>query len=85
MKLENAFGLSLAYGWGIQAALRNGSGFFFCHVLWSALRQDSGVDEEREAFHERGGFCTGPSEYLNRLVSSETLDGLRPRLARKFP
>src|SRR6266516_4750291 len=37
---------------------------------------------KREAFHKRGGFCTGPSEYLNRLVSSEMMDGLRLRLAR---
>ena len=37
---------------------------------------------KREAFHERGGFCSGPSEYQKRLTSSETLDGLRRRLAR---
>src|SRR5437867_4671586 len=38
---------------------------------------------KREAFHKRGGFCTGPSECLNCLVSSETMEGLRPRLARR--
>ena len=36
---------------------------------------------KREAFHLRGGFCSGRFEYQKRLTSSETLDGLRPRLA----
>src|SRR5437667_3638933 len=39
---------------------------------------------KREAFHKRGGFCSGRSEYQKRLTSSETFDGLRPRLASLF-
>src|SRR5213594_2001126 len=46
------------------------------------LQSSQVVPPKREAFHKRGGFCTGPSECLNRLVSSETMDGLRLRLAR---
>src|SRR5438552_17170696 len=37
---------------------------------------------KREAFHERGGFCSGRSEYKKRLTPSETLDGLKRRLAK---
>src|SRR5436309_1909890 len=36
---------------------------------------------KRKAFHKRGGCCTEPSAYLNRLVSSETMDGPSYRLA----
>src|SRR6266516_4944308 len=35
---------------------------------------------KREAFHQRGGFCSERSEYQKRLTSSETLDGPRTPL-----
>ena len=35
---------------------------------------------KREAFHERGGFCSERSEYQKRLTSSEALDGPRTPL-----
>src|SRR5438046_2732394 len=40
------------------------------------------LPSKREALHERGGFCSGRSEYKKRLTPSETLDGLKRRLAK---
>src|SRR5438477_3632548 len=52
--------------------------------LKTCCNQVKFLPPKREAFHKRGGFCSGRSEYQKRLTSSETLDGLRRRLARRI-